>query len=50
MMTMKDETGDLRPRIKENYVLRLTQFFKKMHTSPAQFLEDCDNKQLLRQR
>jgi nitroreductase len=47
-MTMKDETADLRPRTKENYVLRLTQFFKKMNISPAQFLEDCDNnKQLL---
>jgi hypothetical protein len=64
IMTMKDEldafreipevskwikAADLRPRTKENYLLRLKQFFDKMTISPAQFLQDCNSnrKQLL---
>lgn len=43
------KAADLKPRTKENYLLRLMQLFRKMDISPTQFLQDCDGnrKQLL---
>jgi hypothetical protein len=63
-MTMKDEieafrqipeiskwikAADLKPRTKEEYLLRLMHLFEKMQISPTQFLQECNSnrKQLL---
>jgi hypothetical protein len=43
------KAADLKPRTRENYTLRLLQFFDKIEIQPRNFLKQCDSnrKQLL---